>query len=243
MKKPPLKEPIVIVNHDPHMASHNTLPIDKHDPRHAEPLVRITEHGIAEDGSAVYLRQSVAAKLPLINAALEEYGVELLVRSGYRSIHKQKELWDMYMKQFKEQYPYESEKKLSQRMNKIVADPTYFSKHKSTTWPIHTCGGAIDLTLRNKETDTVVDMGNVPNDADPSDASDWYERQLQAGRIDENHIGLRNRRLLHWAMKQEGFTNYPPEFWHFDWGDQMFIKYSSNGETKAWYGYIEPPQE
>ena len=29
----------------------------------------------------------------------------------------------------------------------------------------------------------------------------------------------RNRRLLHHAMRQAGFTHYSAEWWHFDYGD------------------------
>jgi D-alanyl-D-alanine dipeptidase len=34
----------------------------------------------------------------------------------------------------------------------------------------------------------------------------------------------RNRRLLFWAMHAEGFASLPAEWWHYDWGDQLWSK-------------------
>jgi hypothetical protein len=46
-------------------------------------------------------------------------------------------------------------------------------------------------------------------------------------------------------MREAGFTNYINEWWHFDWGDQLYVlTLDLMGEPlqsgAAWYGYTEP---
>lgn len=50
---------------------------------------------------------------------------------------------------------------------------------------------------------------------------------------------MRNRRLLYWAMQAEGFANFPLEWWHYDFGNQSWVKDRSNDQTEAaFYGAI-----
>ncbi|WP_445010846.1 M15 family metallopeptidase [Vreelandella stevensii] len=44
-------------------------------------------------------------------------------------------------------------------------------------------------------------------------------------------------RLLYDAMRQQGFTNLPSEWWHFDLGDQLWAHYG--GHPHARYGPAE----
>jgi zinc D-Ala-D-Ala dipeptidase len=71
-----------------------------------------------------------------------------------------------------------------------------------------------------------------------------FERLLNNGRIGEDDTRLRNRRLLYWAMRNQGFTNYSYEYWHFDYGDQvhiMALRQLGQDAHAAWYGYVPPP--
>jgi D-alanyl-D-alanine dipeptidase len=59
---------------------------------------------------------------------------------------------------------------------------------------------------------------------------------------------LLNRRLLHRAMTEEGFLNYPLEFWHYDFGDQMYVLHAGllklpDAPKTAWYGYADAPHD
>ena len=72
-----------------------------------------------------------------------------------------------------------------------------------------------------------------------------FERELIAGRIAADDRRLWNRRLIHWAMSAAGFLNDPFVFWHYDWGNQLYIKVRralfADAPKAAWYGYIGPP--
>jgi D-alanyl-D-alanine dipeptidase len=103
----------------------------------------------------------------------------------------------------------------------------------------------VDLTLRDSVTEALLEMGaRFEEDTDAS-ASDYFERQLAAGYIDENDIRLQNRRLLHWAMTREGLLNETAKVvWHYDWGDQIYVRASrvflQDPPLAAWYGFIGP---
>ena len=37
---------------------------------------------------------------------------------------------------------------------------------------------------------------------------------------------IRNRRLLYHVMTENGFTNLPSEWWHYDYGDRFWAYYN-----------------
>lgn len=88
-------------------------------------------------------------------------------------------------------------------------------------------------------------MGTHFDDMSTASHSYYFERLLHAGRIAPDDERLRNRRLLHWAMQEQGFTNYSYECWHFDYGNQMYammLKFlGRHHEQAAWYGYVPAP--
>jgi D-alanyl-D-alanine dipeptidase len=50
-------------------------------------------------------------------------------------------------------------------------------------------------------------MSERVEDINDINANDYYECTLLAGRLAPVDPGLWNRRLIHWAMSVEGFTN------------------------------------
>ena len=48
---------------------------------------------------------------------------------------------------------------------------------------------------------------------------------------------MTNRRLLLQTMTEAGFVNYPAEWWHYCFGDQLYAAY--HGDKYAFYGEIE----
>jgi len=86
-------------------------------------------------------------------------------------------------------------------------------------------------------------------------APDWvpWSDRIQAGDLGVGDLlptaaddpRLRHRRLVHWAMSREGFLNDPLVFWHYDWGNQLYVmlRRALHGDAlgAAWYGYIDPP--
>jgi zinc D-Ala-D-Ala dipeptidase len=248
--------------------SYLDIPIDINDPRSREPLIPLESVGVAfesyyakTDGNNppfdrriigsrrdIWLRKSVAEKLARVNDLLRSFEAELFVLDGHRSVECQQGLWDFYFAKAKEEIPGGTEQEHRARARQFIVDPVAFDENDSRTWPAHTNGAAIDLTLRDSITKELLDMGanfEADSEADYS-AGDYFERRLLAGQIDENDVRLQNRRLLNWAMTREGLLNETAKvFWHYDWGNQIYVRASRallhDPPTAAWYGYIAPP--
>ena len=82
-------------------------------------------------------------------------------------------------------------------------------------------------------------MGSIFDDADAISFTthfESFELTSQSG-IEAR----RNRRLLYHAMTAAGFVNFPFEWWHFDFGTQMWVMNGNLQSTKALYGRAELP--
>jgi D-alanyl-D-alanine dipeptidase len=249
-------------------SSYFEIPVDKDDPRGREPLIPLESVGVAfesyyakTDGKNppygrsivgsrpdVWLRKSVAEKLARVNQRLRPFEAELLVLDGHRSITCQQGLWKFFYAKAKQENPSGSEEEHRAYVRQFVVDPVSFDENDSRTWQAHTTGAAVDLTLRDSVTRELLDMGAKFEEDTEASAGDYFERQLIAGHIDENDVRLQNRRLLHWAMTQEGLLNETARvFWHYDWGNQSYVRASraflQDPPQAAWYGYIEPHQK
>ena len=251
-------------------SSYLDIPIDNNDPRGHEPLLPLESVGVAfesyyakSDGNNppfnrsiegsrrdIWLRKSVAEKLARVNELLRPFQAELFVLDGHRSVACQQGLWDFYYGKAKEENPSGSDEEHGARARQFIVNPAAFDKNDSRTWPAHTNGAAIDLTLRDSVTKELLEMGaNFEADAEfDFSAGDYFERQLLAGNIDENDVRLQNRRLLNWAMTQEGLLNETAKvFWHYDWGNQIYVRASrallKDPPQAAWYGFIAPPTD
>ena len=73
--------------------------------------------------------------------------------------------------------------------------------------PAHTTGGAIDLTLIDRDGNEL-NMGTAFDAFTQATHTDFYEE------TDEDII-KQNRRILYSAMTSVGFTNLPSEWWHY----------------------------
>ncbi len=90
----------------------------------------------------------------------------------------------------------------------------------------HATGGAVDITLQyNKK---LVDFGTQYLDC--SLKSSTFEKNL-------TQKAKKNRMLLYKVMKEVGFVNYPAEWWHYSYGDQLYSAYKR--KKVAIYGKIE----
>lgn len=246
---------------------YSEIPVDKNDPRGREPLIPLESAGVAfesyyartdgqnppfgrsVEGSRqdIWLRKSVAEKLARVNELLRPFEAELFVLDGHRSVACQQGLWNFFYTKAKQLNPSGSEQEHRAYARQFIVDPASFDETDFRTWPAHTNGAAVDLTLRDSVTKEPLDMGARFEEDSDSDASvgDYFERQLTAGQIDEDDVRLQNRRLLNWAMTQEGLLNETAKvFWHYDWGNQIYVRASraflEHPPQAAWYGYIEP---
>ncbi len=242
------------------------MPVDEENPRWTEPLVDLNEYGPAgenyyartDGGNAPYhraiaghvdglwARRSVAEKLVRVNRGLQAWGFRVFVWDAYRPAACQQGLWDFWWEQMRRDDPEAGDAQIRARVLEFVSDPTSFDPGDPSTIPTHATGAAIDLTLQHLDTDALAEMGAGFDEMSPRAASDHYERALAQGEITPDDPRLLHRRLLHMAMRAEGFVNYPPEFWHFDWGNQMYVRnlaaMGGDAPGVAWYGYVRPPE-
>jgi D-alanyl-D-alanine dipeptidase len=236
---------------------YHDIPVDLKSSAAAEPLVELRKYGVAaesyyarEDGlNAPYYRQvcatepqvrcrkTVAEKLQRVNARLKNYGVELFVYDAYRPVACQKALWTYFLNEAKRQLKTDNAEQLRKFAGKFCSNPSAFDIRNSHTWPTHVTGGAVDLTLRRMGSGELLYMGTVFDEASGASYTNAFE-------TDENDSASvlearRNRRLLYWAMRGEGFSNYPYEWWHYDYGTQMWVQNSRrlpHAPTTAIYG-------
>lgn len=259
------ERPIPICERAPTSGHYHDVPLDTNDPRYSEALVDARDYGIAgenyyarTDGQnapyhrpmtgaveALWCQQSIAAMLKEVNARLAQYGAELYLFDAYRPVACQHALWDFFWTRFRTSMPQADDTTLVAQVRRYVSDPRQFHPENPHTWPTHATGAAVDLTLRDRVTGELLDMGTHFDDMSASSHSDYFERLLNHGRIAPEDHRLRNRRLLHWCMQEQGFTNYSYEYWHFDFGDQMYVMMHNylgrDCPRAAWYGYISAP--
>ncbi len=256
---------IAIVDLEKIRVSHHAIPLDSEDPRFHEPMVNLAHYDIAftsyhaiTDGSnppyytAIrgsrqegWLRKTVAEKLVDVNRNLRPYGAELLIYDAYRPIECQRGLWHFFYARGRREIPNATEDDCRQYALGYVRDPRKFDKLDTRTFPIHITGSSVDVTLKYLDSDQLLDMGSRFEEIIDVSVTDYFERQLQQGRIKADDHRLLNRRLMDWAFTKEGFLNDPILYWHYDWGNQLWIKVKrvlhDDAPAAAWYGHIENP--
>lgn len=252
---------IPIIEPEIYAGDYTAIAFDRDDPRFADPLVPLDGVGIAyeshharTDGGNwpynapvagarkdMWLRRSAAELLQRANARLAPFGAELFVLDGYRPIACQRGLWAFFVEEGRRA---NASDPIAYALAHVF-DPRPFDEDDPSTWPAHACGASVDLTLRDKRSHALFDMGVRFEDICDVSANDHFERELLVGRIADDDPRLWNRRLIHWAMSAEGFLNDPFVFWHYDWGNQLYVKVRralfADAPKAAWYGYIAAP--
>jgi D-alanyl-D-alanine dipeptidase len=260
MHHPFAAKPIAILDQVPTTAQSASVPIDGGDPRAQEPLVDLRQKGIlgrayyaVADGSnppygqaiegaipALLVRRSLAEKLLAVEQGLKPYGLRLYVYDGFRPIATQLGIWTFMRRHIEAAMPGASVAAIEAETAKFASDPRAFSPSNPASWPIHSTGGAVDLALA-REDGSLLDFGAGFDEMTPAAATDYFERQRAAGAIGERDSRLLHRRILYWAMRDAGCTNYRHEYWHYDFGDQMYVlslqALSEAGPAKAFYPY------
>lgn len=232
--------------------NYHQMPVDMTSPLWNEPLVKASAVGLSNqsyyhiaDGSNapygaqipgslpdVWMRKSIADKLLRINETLAPQDLELHVHDAYRPIETQKALWDHFIEKGRQQLQTGDPETLREFAGHFASEPHGFDPTNPETWPTHNTGASVDVTLRQKSTGKILDMGSGFDEASDASFTDTFEKN--AGNIESRN----NRRTLHQAMIDEGFTNYPYEWWHYDFGTQMWLQNSDllDKGVKAWYG-------
>lgn len=257
--------PIPINTEYPDVRGYHKIDIDNNSSYLREPLTDILAHGIAgiayyhiEDGQnppyctrisgslpSLWCRESLITRLKKANQLLKTFDFELYVLDAYRPVSTQEGLWEFFKTKNKKKHPDLNEQELDTITSQFASDPRYFNVDNMETWPTHTSGASIDLTLRSRITKTMPEMGaDFDHNGDEAHTA-FFE--IPSNRMNNPHCdeALINRRLLHWAMTSVGFVNYPYEYWHYDYGNQLYqfnrSVMTKELPSKAWYGYIGPP--
>ncbi len=166
--------------------------------------------------ASAYLRKEAADRL-LQALAFLPAGYTFKIFDAWRPYEVQKSLYDEYFEKLKAESPALTEEELHRRARTFVSFP---DKTKRFAY-VHSSGGAVDLTL--------VDEKGV--DADMGTAFDDFSALSSASALEEIkgcNEARENRRTLYFAMIKAGFTNYPSEWWHYDFGDIFWAAATGN---------------
>jgi D-alanyl-D-alanine dipeptidase len=230
------------------------LLIDQSAPQHREKLTRAIDYGVdgrnyyaharnppyyqAAPGAidALLVRESVGAKLNMVNARLKPEGLKLFLLDAWRPRAVQAYFHDVWVpRELRRHEPLLSEAELAAAVSRYWAAPSEGPLRPAP----HATGGAVDITLA-WEDGAPLWMGSLFDDATPLAHTDRFEND--AGEMSfSNEEARANRRMLYWLMIEAGFTNHPDEWWHYSYGDQMWAKLSGKGT--AFYGAALPAPE
>lgn len=176
-----------------------------------------------------YVREGIYRRLLRVARALPaRYG--LVVLDGWRPWRVQQYLFETLQEALRAHYPELSEAALLARTREFVAVP---SREAGSPSP-HLTGGAVDVTLSDGD-GLLLDMGTLFDEAVP--ASHTAALETLPRPTTRERQARDNRRRLYAAMGEQGFTNLPSEWWHYDAGDQLWAHYG--GHAQALYGPAE----
>ena len=248
-------------------ASYHSIPFDFEDKRSREPLVMLKKGNVASEAfysrtdglNAPYYacvcksdgttltREGVAKKLETVNKSLRSYGFELLVLDAYRPVSCQIALWQYFIGRGKELLKDPTDEELTAFAARYCSDPRKFDKNDQKTWPTHSTGGAVDLTIRAIDSKHPAYMGGIFDDASMLSASRFFENKKESDLSASDIEARKNRRILFWAMTEAGFQNYANEWWHYDFGTQLWAKktnrLNADQNVKAFYGTMPDPRD
>lgn len=169
----------------------------------------------------ILMRKSVVQKLIAIELKLIDY--KFLIWDGYRSRETQSAIYNRYWTELHTQHPDWNNDRLA------VEVGTFVTKSSEKRIPPHTTGGAVDLTLLTKA-GRQLDMGTKFDYFGPEAAALYFEENRT------NPVVQHNRKILREAMQAEGFRIEPEEWWHFDYGNQLWA--TTMHKPYALYGEI-----
>ena len=170
---------------------------------------------------SIMARQTVRDMLHRAEDMLPE-GYHFRILDAYRPIAVQQALWDHYRAQFRAEMPDLTEEELDMHTRTCVSMPSYDVLQPS----IHNTGGAVDLTIIGPDGE-LLDMGTAFDAFSDATWTDYFET--------EDILARKNRRMLYNVMTAAGFTNLPSEWWHYDYGDNMWAQLTG---SKAIYAGI-----
>lgn len=213
-----------------------------------EPLVGLDAYPERFVNHPEYYMQGFSGSLPILYTRMGVYGRLVKAASmlplGYkfvfldtwRPVEVQQSLFDTYKARLASDNPGVNDEELTGMALKFVALPSFDNKKPSP----HNTGGATDLTIAD-DRGIWLNMGTYFDEMTDRTCTRYYEEKLEKGEAlsDTETDILENRRLLFHIMIAMGFTNYTDEWWHYDYGDQLWA-WHNNGQVTAIYGRAKP---
>lgn len=179
-------------------------------------------NGEALPGSSpsIMCRKTVCEMVKKAESLLPE-GYRFVIFDAYRPIAVQQALWDYFRAVKASELPGATPEEIDHATQFCVSFPSYNILLPS----LHNTGGAVDLTIAGPDGQEL-DMGCGFDEFTPVAWTAYYENgQEGEGKNDQTRD---NRRMLYNVMTAAGFTNFPAEWWHFDYGDEKWGLYTNN---------------
>lgn len=186
--------------------------------------------GIPNAVPECYVRREVYLRLQAAARSLPE-GLTLLVLDSWRPYSVQQYLYDTLYNVIEHHWPSKSDAELEQLTREFVSVPSTDPRAPSP----HLTGGSVDVTLVD-DNGLMLDMGTLFDEATPASHTAAFEA-LDRPSPREREV-IEHRRTLYRAMTRAGFTNLPSEWWHYDFGNQLWAWYGGHG--RAHYGHTYP---
>lgn len=174
---------------------------------------------VLRETSVPWARSTVSKMLASArDSLLPNYDIGL--REAYRSIERQKFIYDAYYKHIKDKNPGYSEAVVRRLANR------FFAPYSQKAPPGHSTGGAVDVWLLDSDGRALELHGPGPK---------FKSASTFSSRLPEE---IRNLRLiLHDAMLAAGFSNCRDEWWHYSYGDAAWAVRTNT--TECIYGAAE----
>ena len=141
---------------------------------------------------------------------------QIVVTYGYRSPEIQEYLFDMAMKQRRQENPNLSELDLIEMVHREIAHPQVAG---------HPTGGAVDVTIFDYEKKQFLEFG--------TEICEFGSKDIYYAARYIKPIAKKNRRILRTIMCQQGFAPYDGEWWHFCYGDKEWAYYTYKHQRKV----------
>lgn len=223
---------------EPDWAKVNGIPIMECD----EPLIPLSlaplpikvfpvysKQGVPGAVGECYVRETTYRHLLEVARSLPN-GMGLVVLDGWRPWRVQQYLFDTLYESIRSHRSDLNEDELTIQTREFVSVPSR-SQHAPSP---HLTGGAVDVTLCDVD-GILLDMGTAFDE--PVKESHTVALEALTAPTERQRIARDNRRLLYNAMTDQGFTNLPSEWWHYDCGDQLWAYHG--GREAACYGPTE----
>jgi zinc D-Ala-D-Ala dipeptidase len=185
-------------------------------------LVFAERHPVFDFPRVHLVRRRVAEMLVEAAERLPD-ALTLTIVEGWRAPAVQRQMYEATEREMAELHPDWSPAILRRTINRFSAPPDH------RVPPPHCTGGAVDL-------DITTPTGERLDTTSPYDLSDRRGNATDARGL--SPTARANRELLVATLAEVGFTNYPAEWWHWEYGTPGWALRA--GQPAALYGLIEP---